>query len=81
MHSIGKYFTTNQYLDKFTAFKTENRGPSQTSGTTNRTARTAGGRCGSGLFARKAQKVAGQKVIPPFFRIFALRNKQSTPYV
>ena len=56
MHSIGKYFTTNQYLDKFTACKTENRGPSQTSGTTNRTARTAGGRCGSGLFARKAQK-------------------------
>lgn len=61
MHSIGKYFTTNQYLDKFTAFKTENRGPSQTSGTTNRTARTAGGRCGNGLFARKAQKSSRTK--------------------
>jgi len=23
MHSIGKYFTTNQHLDKFTACKTE----------------------------------------------------------
>ena len=56
MHSIGKYFTTNQYLDKSTACKTEDRGPSQTSGKTNRTAQTAGGRCGSGLFARKAQK-------------------------
>lgn len=61
MHSIGKYFTTNQYLDKSEACKTENRGPSQTSGKTNRTARTAGGRCGSGLFARKAQKSSRTK--------------------
>ena len=81
MHSIGKYFTTNQYLDKSEACKTENRGPSQTSGKTNRTARTAGGRCGSGLFARKAQKSSRTFCNSAFFRIFALRNKQSTPYV